>query len=137
MSSKYTIAVSNGSTAVTSGTLEVDTSTNPNTGSFTPAGGTAISCTSVAWPPGAGLAVNFTFRISGQADGGFLLNKNGTPFTYVFTGTQATSGASGSVKFPAQSPEADVDDTWQATAVPEPADEPAAKDTSTYKASGS
>jgi len=142
MSSKYNIAVSNGSTAVTSGTLTVDTSTNPNTGSFTPSGGSAISCTSVAWPPTADQPVNFTFQVSGQANGGFPLNKNNTPFTYVFTGTQHTNGAGGSVKFPSPSaevsgPAADVDDTWQATAIPEPAEEPAAEDASTYKASAS
>jgi len=139
MSSKYNIAVSNGSTAVTSGQLEVDTSVTPNTGSFTPAGvGTsAISCTNVAWPPTADQPVSFTFRIT-TANGGFLTNTNGTPFTYAFTGTQHASGASGAVRFPnAAIPAGDVDDTWQATAVPEPVDKKAPEDASTYKASTS
>lgn len=107
---------------IASGMLTIDYTTTPPSGTFTPAGGTAIACNQVSFAkPDQSGTTNFNFRVSGQANGSFPLGNNGTPYTYNFVGSKnANSPASGTVNFPSENSSSnwpdDDNDTWQATA---------------------
>jgi hypothetical protein len=103
---------------IASGTLTVDTSTNPPTGTFTPDGGTLVSCNVSAWSSSAGGSTNWNFRVSGEANGDFPLGNNGNPFTYTFTGNENASGTnpSGTVNWPGSGTPDDETVTWQGEA---------------------
>jgi len=119
------IIVKQGDTEIASGTLEVDTSTNPPTGTFTPDDGTEVDAQVSAWSTSAGGSTNWNFRVSGSANGDFPLGPNGTPFTYVFTGNENSSGTnpSGNVTWPNTGITAGDPVTWQGEAT-EGGDEP-------------
>lgn len=105
-----------------SGTLTVVTSTNPQTGTFTPTGGTAVQCTSVSWPPSPNAAVHFTFQLT-TSNGDFPVPPNTPSATYNFTGNKTSaSQANGHVNWPQDhlSLEGDQNTTWQGEATVEP-----------------
>ncbi|HUE83939.1 MAG TPA: hypothetical protein VMM84_17685 [Pyrinomonadaceae bacterium] len=112
------IVVKKDGSEIANGTLDVDTSVNPVTATFTPDGGTQTDCTGVAWSTSTGGAVRFSFRVSGAANGDFPLGPNGNPFTYSFTGVQNANGLpSGTADWPSgASPQGDDDVTWQGEA---------------------
>jgi hypothetical protein len=112
------ITVTQSNTELASGDLEVDTSTNPPTGTFTPDGGTEVTAHVSSWSSGPNGPANWSFQVSGSANGGFPLGKNGTPFTYSFTGNQNAQGSnpSGRVTWPDSSIEAGDPVVWQGEA---------------------
>jgi hypothetical protein len=112
------ITVKNGSVEVATGDLEVDTSVNPATATFTPTDGTETDCTGVVWNAGANGNVGFNFQVSGEANGDFPCGPNGGAYTYRFTGRQNANGSSpsGNVNFPSAGITGDDNDTWQAGA---------------------
>jgi len=119
------IVVKNGVTEIASGTLTVDTSTTPPTGTFTPTGGTEITCNVSAWSSGPSGATNWSFRIT-EANGDFPIKENGKGYTYNFIGNENAEGSdpSGSVNWPSTSPKEDETVTWQGEATVE---EPSAR----------
>ena len=96
------ITVTQGTTELASGDLEVDTSTTPPTGTFTPTNGTEVTAHVSSWSASPNGAANWSFHVSGSANGGFPLGPNGNPFTYSFTGNQNAQGSnpSGNVTWP-------------------------------------
>lgn len=111
------IVVKEGTTELASGDLEVDTSTTPPTGTFTPDGGYEVTAHVSSWSASPNGAANWSFQVSGTANGDFPLGKNGTPFTYAFTGNQNANGTnpSGRVTWPSGI-EAGDNTTWQGEA---------------------
>ena len=122
----YDIEVNIGPSETASGTLSVtvttDTSKNPPTtitGTFTPAGGSAVTCTIPTWNTTGNGAVVWSFDLT-AANGDFPIKANGGHFTYHFTGTENASGndPSGTVNWPNPNLEADFEETvtWQSEA---------------------
>jgi hypothetical protein len=121
------IIVKDNGTEVASGTLVVDTSTNPPSATFTPDDGTETACTSVTWSGNDGATIRFNFKVSDQANGDFPLGPNGASHTYNFNGIQTANGLpSGNVNWPNAEAGITEDDnaTWQAEATE---DEPYAR----------
>ncbi|HEV8134477.1 MAG TPA: hypothetical protein VGP85_07370 [Pyrinomonadaceae bacterium] len=96
------ITVTQGSTELASGDLEVDTSTTPPTGTFTPTDGYEVTAQVSSWSASPNGAANWSFQVSGSANGDFPLGPNGNPFRYNFTGNQNAQGSnpSGNVTWP-------------------------------------
>lgn len=114
------ITVTNAGEELASGILDIDTSVNPNTATFTPDDGTEENCTGVVYPNSGNGAIGFNFQVSGAANGDFPLGPNGNPFTYRFTGTlNDNSNANGNVNWPPR-PEEDEIVTWQGGTTGEP-----------------
>jgi len=117
------IQVKQGGQVIASGTLAVDTSVNPQTATFTPTGGTAVTCTNVLWSSVGKAVVHFTFTLT-SANGQFPVPSNPSTFTYSFTGIENDAGtqATGHVPWPQNHPsvEGDDDATWQGGATVEP-----------------
>jgi len=111
------ITVTQGSTELASGDLEVDTSTTPPTGTFTPEGGNEVTAHVSSWSASPNGAANWSFQVKDSANGGFPLGPNGNPFTYSFTGNQNAQGSnpSGNVTWP-PSIEAGDPVVWQGEA---------------------
>src|SRR6266571_5073990 len=103
------ITVKHDNVEVAGGSLEVDTSVNPVTATFTPDDGEESDCNGV---------VRFDFAVSNEANGDFPSGKNGGTHTYQFRGNQNANGnsPSGTVNFPHAGIEDDDNDTWQAGA---------------------
>jgi hypothetical protein len=133
MSTTYTYDIDvdhNGETASGALSITIDTSKNPTqiTGTFTPAGGTAVTCSVPTWNTTANGAVVFSFQLT-AANGDFPIKANGGSFTYRFNGTQNASGndPSGNVNWPNPNLEAEFEETvtWQSEATM-PEEEPQA-----------
>ena len=121
------ITVSQDSQEIASGTLEVDVSARPQTATFTPEGGSAVTCQSVSWSKNPNGATNFSFKLT-ATNGDFPVPPN-TPFqVYSFTGQENGQGKdpSGNVNWPQDDPsiEGDQTATWQGEAT---VDEPYAQ----------
>lgn len=116
------ITVKQGGQVIATGTLAVDTSTNPQTGTFTPTGGSAVTCTNVFWSSVKNTVVHFTFTLT-SANGQFPVPSDPSTFTYSFTGTENATGtqANGHVPWPQNHPTIEGDDnaTWQGEAAGE------------------
>ena len=113
ISKEITVTTPDGGDAT--GTLVVNTSTNPNSGTFTPDGGTETDVTPVTWSQNANGAVGFNFQVSEEENGDFPAGANGNQYNYRFTGTQNANGnPTGTVNWPGSDPEGDPDVTWQA-----------------------
>jgi len=100
-------------TTVATGTLVVDTSANPNTGTFTPTPsppGTLIQCGGApTWPTANGGTVNFWFSVPSGGNGVFVEG------TYHFNGTQNSTGnPSGTIIMPGPDGIEETDN-WQAS----------------------
>jgi hypothetical protein len=119
----YDVEVDNGNNELASGTLTVNinNSTTPPTltGSFTPTGGTAVTCDILTWDTGPNGVVNWKFTLT-KANGDFPIKQNGGSFTYHFTGNENASGndPGGQVNWPNPNPEAEFEETvtWQSEA---------------------
>ena len=114
------ISVSLDGQEVASGTLSVDTSTTPQTGTFTPDNGTgAVTCNSVSWSSAPGGATNFSFRLT-ASNGQFPVPPNTPSYTYSFTGNENANAtqANGNVNWPQNDPSIKGDETatWQGEA---------------------
>jgi len=112
------ITVKHDNVEVASGTLEVDTSVNPTSATFTPDDGEESACGGVVWNETANGAVRFNFSVSNEANGDFPCGANGATYVYRFQGNQDANGhsPSGTVNFPHAGIEDDDNDTWQAGA---------------------
>jgi hypothetical protein len=108
-------------TVVATGTLVVDTSASPNTGTFTPTPsppGVLVQCSGApVWPTASGGTVNFGFQITGTSNNGVY-----PPGTYHFNGLQNSNGnPNGSIEWPGaglegeSGPEGVETDNWQAS----------------------
>lgn len=109
------ITVNTPSGGEATGQLDVDLSTNPNSGTFTPTGGTETDVTPVTWASSPNGAVGFNFSVGTSANGDFPPG-SGPNYTYRFTGNQNGQGddPSGHVNWPtSSSPTADPEVTWQ------------------------
>jgi hypothetical protein len=111
------IVVSKGGAEIASGTLTVDTSTTPPTGTFTPDGGTEVTCNVSSWSSSPNGSTNWSFVVKDEANGDFPLGPNGNQFTYSFTGHENPQGTnpSGRVTWPPSLP-GDENPTWQGDA---------------------
>lgn len=115
------ITVKQGGQEIASGTLVVNTSTTPQSGTFTPEDGTLVNCTSVSWPANPNAAVHFTFILT-ASNGDFPVPPDTPSVTYAFTGTETATGGSGHVPWPQDDPsvEGGDDATWQGEATVDP-----------------
>jgi len=112
------ITVKHDGVEVASGSLEVDTSVNPVTATFTPDDGEEGDCTGVVWNDTPNGVVRFNFAVTSEANGDFPCGANGGTHNYRFQGNQNANGNSpnGTVNFPSAGIEGDDNDTWQAGA---------------------
>jgi hypothetical protein len=112
------ITVTQGTTELASGDLEVDTSTTPPTGTFTPDGGYEVTAHVSSWSASPNGAANWSFQVKDSVNGDFPLGPNGNPFTYSFTGNQNAQGSnpSGNVTWPTSGITAGDPVVWQGEA---------------------
>ena len=110
------ITVTRDGIEIASGDLEVDTSTRPPTGTFTPEGGFEVPAQMSSWSAGPNGPANWNFQVSMVANGDFPLGPLETPFTYVFTGHQSPNGPSGEVTWPTDNIDAGDPVIWQGEA---------------------
>lgn len=83
-------------TLIASGELDIDAET------FTPTGGTSIPLSSISWSTDDNGVTDFSFNVSGQANGAFPCGAGGAAFPYNFIGTENATAteANGTVPFP-------------------------------------
>ena len=101
----YDIVVMQDSQELGSGVLTVDTSTTQPTGTFTPEGGTAVSCTIGSWSSNPNATADFSFTLT-ASNGDFPVPPDTPSVTYEFVGTENNAGTdpSGTVDWPQDDP---------------------------------
>jgi len=129
-----TITVTRPSGSVT-GTLVVNTSVNPNTGTFTPTPsppGALIDCSGApVWTENANGTINFGFEVGTGGNGNFGAG------TYRFNGTQQANGnPSGTVVWPAGLESDEDEDSPEDEEEDDDDDGPEGVETDAWQASG-
>jgi hypothetical protein len=119
---EVTISLNDTASGALSVTVTTDTSKNPPTtftGTFTPTGGTAVTCDVINWETGQNGVVDFKFTLT-AANGDFPIKQNGGSFTYHFHGNENASGnnPNGNVNWPNPNLEEEIEQTvtWQSEA---------------------
>lgn len=119
---EYDVTVERGNTQLAAGTLIVDTSTTPPTGSFTPENGTAVTCSFSQWSTNPNGSTTWSFEIA-SPNGDFPIKGNGQKMKYNFIGVENANGTDpgGTVNWPNPNLDEEFEETvtWQSEATPE------------------
>ena len=120
MLDEYPIEVTHGTSVLATGTLIIDTSTKPPTGTFIPTGGTEVPCNVSSWSLAPHGATNWSFTLRAP-NGEFPIKVSGGAFSYIFLGTEGPEGPGGTVNWPNIHDDIEETVTWQSEATqPEP-----------------